>query len=185
VPAQDDALTSDQWSVFPPSTPALRGHPRRCVPIPGTAAPSPLLWEPGTTRHHHPRRCTSFGPPLATPSSRRTDGDSSGRRLRHYPRTAPGQAQDSSRHPARRKIRQDDHQLRGTVHHTSIRSLELCCTTVNHLPLVYKGGVGPLAAGGRGIATHLHPFRLHHDIGSSPQSNLRDLEALPPLPPRL
>jgi hypothetical protein len=28
-------------------------------------------------------------------------------------------------------------------------------------------------------------FRLHHDIGTLPQSNLRDLEALPPLPPSL
>jgi hypothetical protein len=32
---------------------------------------------------------------------------------------------------------------------------------------------------------HFHVFRLHHDIGTLPLSNLRDLEAFPPLPPHL
>jgi hypothetical protein len=44
-----------------------------------------------------------------------------------------------ARHDARRgEIRQDDHQLHGVVHHTTICSLELCGTVVNRLPLAYK-----------------------------------------------
>jgi hypothetical protein len=158
APARDDAVTSDQWSASPPSAPALRGHPHRCVPISGTAASSPVLWEPKTTRHHHPRRCTSFGPPSATPSSRRTDDDSSGRHPLHYPRTAPGQAQDSPRRPARSKIRQDDHQLRGTVHHTATRSLELCRMIVNRLPLAYKRRSRSLGHRGTRDSDTLAPF---------------------------
>jgi hypothetical protein len=51
---------------------------------------------------------------------------------------APGQAQDSPRHPARSNIRQDGHPLHGVVHHTTTCSLELCGTIVNRLPLAYK-----------------------------------------------
>jgi hypothetical protein len=36
------------------------------------------------------------------------------------------------------EIRQDDYQLRGIVHHTTICSLELCGIVVNHLPLAFK-----------------------------------------------
>jgi hypothetical protein len=35
-------------------------------------------------------------------------------------------------------------------------SLELCGMIVNRLPLAYKGGGGPLAAGGRRMAADLH-----------------------------
>jgi hypothetical protein len=35
TPAQDNAVTSDQWSASPPSPPALCGHPRRCAAILG------------------------------------------------------------------------------------------------------------------------------------------------------
>jgi hypothetical protein len=41
VPAHDGAVTSYQWSTFPPSPPALCGHAHHCGAIPGTAAPSP------------------------------------------------------------------------------------------------------------------------------------------------
>jgi hypothetical protein len=64
-------------------------------------------------------------------------------------------------------------------------ALALCDTIVNHLPLAYKGRRGSPDRGGRLIAAYLHVFRLHRDIGTLPQSNLRDLEASPPLPSRL
>jgi hypothetical protein len=72
---RDGVVTSDQWSASPPSPSALCGHPRRCATIPGTAAPSPALWEPGTTRHRHARCCASSSLPSAAPSSQRTDGN--------------------------------------------------------------------------------------------------------------
>jgi hypothetical protein len=69
APARDGAMTLDQWSASPPSPPPLCGHPRRCATIPGTATPSPAMWEPGTTRHRHTRCCASSGLSSAAPSS--------------------------------------------------------------------------------------------------------------------
>jgi hypothetical protein len=78
VPTQDNALTSDQWSVSPPSPPALCGHPHHCATIPGIAAPSPALRKPGRTRHRHARCCAPYGLLSVSPSSQRTDGDQTG-----------------------------------------------------------------------------------------------------------
>jgi hypothetical protein len=75
APARDGAVTSDQWSASPTSSLALCGHPRQCATIPGTAAPSSVLWEPGTTRHCHTYSCASSGLPSAAPSSQHTDCD--------------------------------------------------------------------------------------------------------------
>jgi hypothetical protein len=75
APTQDCAVTSDQRSASPPSPLALCSHPRRCATIPGTAAPSLMLWEPGMTRHHHARCCAPYGLPSAAPSSLRTVDD--------------------------------------------------------------------------------------------------------------
>jgi hypothetical protein len=72
--AMDNAVTSNQWSASLLSPLALCGHPRRCANIPGTAAPSPVLWEPGTTRHRHARCCAPYDLPLVAPSSQHTDG---------------------------------------------------------------------------------------------------------------
>jgi hypothetical protein len=69
APAQDNAVTSGQWSVSPPSPPALCGHPRRCATIQGTATPSPVLWELEMTRHRHARYCVTSSPLSAQPSS--------------------------------------------------------------------------------------------------------------------
>jgi hypothetical protein len=86
------------------------------------------------------------------------------------------QKQDSPRRPPTPR--------RCTLYRTC--SLELCGMIVNHLPLAYKRRRRfPGRGGNDGQHTHLHAFRLHRDIGILPQSNLRDLEALPPLPPRL
>jgi hypothetical protein len=79
--------------------------------------------------------------------------------------------------PARSKILQDNHQLCDTVCHAAI-----CSTRASPSPI--KGGGDPLTAGGGGgrrIAAHLHISAHIHDIVISPQSNLRDLEASPPL----
>jgi hypothetical protein len=97
APAPDNVVTSDQWSASLPSPPALCGHPRRCATIPGTAAPSSALWEPGTTRHRHARCCASYGLPSAKPSSQRTDDDRTGSPHATTLEAAPRRVQDSPR----------------------------------------------------------------------------------------
>jgi hypothetical protein len=186
TPALDNAMTLDQKSVSPPSPPALCGHPRHCVTIPGTAAPSPTLWEPGTTRHRHDRRCASTGLPSAAPSSQCTDGNQTGSSHTATLEAAPERVQGSPRRPTGARF------VRTTINSTVLytippyASLELCDTIVNRLPLAYKRRRrSPSRGRGRTDSGTLARFRLHHDIGTSPQSNLRDLEASPPLPPRL
>jgi hypothetical protein len=48
---------------------------------------------------------------------------------------------------------------------------------VNRLPLVYKRRGRSPGRGGTADSTRLHALHLHHDIGISPQSHLRDLGA--------
>jgi hypothetical protein len=174
--------------VSPPSSSALCGYPHRCVAIPSTTTPSPSLWEPGTTRHRHPRHCTPSGLPSATPSSRRTDGDSSGKHPRSHPRSRFWASIGLATTPAGSEIRRDDQQLHSIVHHTAICRLELCGTIVNRLPLGLEKEESvpwPRGGGAKTYCCTLAFSRLHHDIGTLPQSNLKDLEASPPLPPRL
>jgi hypothetical protein len=106
APARDGAVTSDQWSASPPSPPALCGHPRRRDTIPGTIAPSPVLWEPGATRHCHSRCCASYDLSSVEPSSQRTDGDRTGSPHATTLEAALGRVQDSPRRwPGARFVR--------------------------------------------------------------------------------
>jgi hypothetical protein len=99
APAQDGVVTSEQRSVSPPSLLALCEHPCHCATIPGTAASSPALWEPGVTRHHHTRCYASSGLPSAEPSSQRTDGDQTRSSHAATLEAAPGRVQDLPRCP--------------------------------------------------------------------------------------
>jgi hypothetical protein len=177
-------LPRAQWSASSPSPSALCGHPHHCAAIPSTAMPSPSLWEPRTTRRCHPRHCT---PPAfrQLPSRRRTDDDSSGRRPHSHTRSRSWAGTGFATTPAGGEICQDDQQLRVTAHHTAICSLRIVRRDCKPPPLVYKRRGRSPGRGGGGRAAHLCIFRLHHDIGTRTQSNPRDLEASPPLPPRL
>jgi hypothetical protein len=126
APALDNAVTSDQWSASPPSPPALCGHLRCCATIAGTAAASPTLWEPGTTRHHHARCCASYGLPSAAPSSQLTDGDQTGNSHTATLEAAPGRVQDSPRRPARARF------VRTTINSTTF------VTTPSEIILYYR-----------------------------------------------
>jgi hypothetical protein len=97
---------------------------------------------------------------------------------------APGQAEDSIRRPLGARFVMTT--INSTVLYTipPYVALELYDTIVNCLPLAYKRRGQSPGRGGRRIVAHLHVFRLHHDIGTSPQSIVRDLET-PLLPPRL
>jgi hypothetical protein len=171
--ARDDAVTTDQWSASPPSSSALCGHPCHCTTIPSTAAPSPTLWEPRVTRHRHDRYCMTSNPPSAWPSSWHTDDDQTRGFHSATLEVAPGRAQDSPRRSARSKIRQDDQQLHDTTHHTAIRSLELCGTIVNCLPLAYKRRGRSPGRGGmtesRILARFLSSPRYWHSASIKPQ----------------
>jgi hypothetical protein len=94
----------------------------RCATIPSTAAPSPVLWEPGTTRHHHPRHWASSGLPSATPSNQQTDGNQSGRHPHSHPRSRSWVGTGLATTPAGSDIHQDDHQLHDVVCHTAMCS---------------------------------------------------------------
>jgi hypothetical protein len=86
---------------------------------------------------------------------------------------APERAQDSPRRSARSEIRQDDQQLHDTAHHTAIRSLELCDTIVNRLPLAYKRrrrSPGRRGTTNSRVLTHFPPSpRYWHSASIKPQ----------------
>jgi hypothetical protein len=76
--AQDDTVMTDQWGTSPPSPSILCGHPRHHDAIPGTATPSPMLWEYRATRRRHAGCYAPYGLPSGAPSDQRTDDDQTG-----------------------------------------------------------------------------------------------------------
>jgi hypothetical protein len=89
---------------------------------PGTAAPSPTMWEYGATRRCHASCYAPYGFPSAAPSSQRTDDDRAGSSHAATLEAAPGRMQGTPRRSARSKIRQDDRLLHDAVHHTATRN---------------------------------------------------------------
>jgi hypothetical protein len=178
---QDNTMTSGQreWSF--PSLSALCGHPRHYNITPGTVTTSPTLLE--RARMGRLPLCL-VRPPVTAPSSRPTGG---GRTANLYTTTleaAPVRAQDSPRRPNRSEIRQDGRQLRGTARHpfTCRRTVRHACKLLSPWPI--KGGVAPQPQRTTD-SNHMHAFLPHHDIGTCLNQYLWDLEARPPLPPRL
>jgi hypothetical protein len=109
APAWDGAVTSGQQGAFPPSLPALCGHPGHFSVIPGTV-------EARDDRHHHTRHCASSDPPSAQPSSRRTDGNQT-RSSRATTVEAAPESQDSPRRPPEARFSR-----------TTINSTTLCAS---------------------------------------------------------
>jgi hypothetical protein len=184
ITTQNCTTTSGRRGRSSPSLSALCGHPRHCSATPGTATTSPMLLERTGTGCRHARHCTSYGPPLTAPSNRPAG---SGRTASLYAITlkvAPVRAQDKPRRPNRSEIRQDGHQLRGTARHASTRRRIVwhACKLLSPWPI--KGRAVPQPWGITN-SDHTHAFRLHHDIGTCINQYLWDLEARPPLPPRL
>ena len=105
---------------------------------------------------------------------------------RYYPRSRSWTDTGVTTTPARSKIRQDGHRIAGTVRHAATPCLKPCGMTVNRLPLVYKRRRrSPGRRERTSLLTRIHPLAHSLDIGTSPQSSSRDLEAFPPLPPSL
>jgi hypothetical protein len=172
--------------VFSVTSGPVRPSPpvRRYATIPGTADTSPALWElrrwdvatPAVVQHLIPHQP---GPRIDVRMPIRQELQ------RYYPRSHPWTSIGATTTPARGKIHQDDHWITAIVRHATTQRLKPCDTTVNHLPLVYKRrGRSPSRWGG-GTDSSLTRFSAFtYDIGTLPQSNLRDLEASP-LPPCL
>jgi hypothetical protein len=136
-------MTSSRRERSSPSLSTLYGHSRPCSATPRTAATTPALFEHTGIGRRHTRRCTSYGPPLAAPSSLSVDDDQT---ANHYATTleaAPVRAQDTPRRHDWNEIRQDGHQLHGTAHHASTRRriVRHACKSLSPWPI--KGRVIP------------------------------------------
>jgi hypothetical protein len=160
-------------------SPPLPHHAEHCDDI-------PMLLECTGTRRRHDRHCAVYGPPVDdTLESARGGGPTTN----HYVATleaAPVRAQDMPRRLDWSRIRQDGRQLRGTTHHASTRRKIVwhACKLLPPWPI--KGGAVPHRRGqGTMDNNHPHALRLLLDIGICINQYLWDLEARPPLPPRL
>jgi hypothetical protein len=137
-----------------------------------------------TEIHRQHIRYAPYGLPLAAPSSQCTDDDSM--ETPTPPPSKPLLGGHRARHDAPTEAR---------FARTAVHSVVLCtipphvARTVRHtckLPPLWhiKGGVVPWPQGDeRGHSPHA--FFLHHDIGTCVNQYLWDLEARPPIPPRL
>jgi hypothetical protein len=181
---QDYAVMSGQRDWSPPSLSILCGQPRRPNTILGTALPSPTLWGYVATRRRHASYCAPYGLPSATPSRQCTDDESM-----ETP-TPPPLKPLLGGHRARHDASTEARFARTTVH------CVVLCTIPPHVartvwhtcklppPWPIKGGAVPWPQGDeRGHSPHA--FCLHHYIGTYLNQYLSDLEARPPLPPRL
>jgi hypothetical protein len=141
-------VTSGRREQSSPSLSTLCGHPRHCRATPGTATTSPTLLDRMGTGPRHTRHCTSYGPPLTSPSSRPVSGGRTTSLCAATLEVAPVRAQDTPRRPNRTKIRQDGHQLCGTVRHASTRRriVRHACNLLSPWPI--KGRVIPQPQGG-------------------------------------
>jgi hypothetical protein len=74
APARDNAVTSGQWELSPPSPSALCDHPRHRDAIPTIASPYPTMWKHAAIGHRHARYCASHGLMSTAPSNPHTDG---------------------------------------------------------------------------------------------------------------
>jgi hypothetical protein len=177
-------VTSGQRERSSPSLSTLYGHPRHCSATSGTATTSPTLLERTGTGRRHAHHCTSYRSPLTAPSNRPAGGSRTASLYATTLEVAPIRAQDTPRCPNRSKIRQYGRQLRGTARHASTRRRIVRHTCKLLSPLPVKGRAIP-SRRGTTDSDHTHAFRLHHDIGTCLNQYPWDLEARPPLPPRL
>jgi hypothetical protein len=141
-----------------PSPPLLR-HAAHCYNHSNTI-------EHAGTGRRHTCHCSSYGPLSMAPSSLLEATP-----VNHYASTleaAPVRAQDAPRRHDWNQIRQDGHQLYGTVHHTATRIEIVQCACKLLPPWPIKGGAAPELQGtvtGRRTAS-LTRSPPSHDIGT-------------------
>jgi hypothetical protein len=160
-------------------SPPLPHHAGHCDDIPT------LLGRAGTRRRHNGHCATHGSLVNGTLKSVHYGGQSTNRYTATLEAT-PVRAQDALRRLNPSRIRQDGRQLRDTTRHTSTRReiVRHACKLLPPWPI--KRGAVPQPRGhGTTDSNHLHALRLLHDIGTCLNQYLWDLEARPPLPPRL
>jgi hypothetical protein len=170
--------------VSPPSPSALCGHPCYHDTILSTAAPSQRCGSMGRQDATTP---TVVRPPAFRQPDPRNDACTT---TREEAPTPPPSKPLLNGYRARHDVLLEARFARTAVYSTTLYTIPPhVIRTVLHdckPPLAYiKSGRSPGRGGTTMDSAHLHAFRLHHDIGTKPQSNLRDLEVLPPLPPCL
>jgi hypothetical protein len=156
-------------------------HPRPCSATPGTATTTPALLStrgrdaatpatvPRTDRRQQLPRARLKAPrPTTTPSPSKPPLFKY--ETRHDDKTGARAARTAANFPA--------------LHAIPPHVAKQCGMPVNHPSLVYKRKVIPLAAGDIGDDTS-HTRSFFHDIGTRLNHSTWDLEATPPLPPRL
>jgi hypothetical protein len=160
-------------------SPPLPHHARRCGDI-------PVLLGRTETRHRHNGHCATYRPPVNGTLKLAHHGGRSTNYCATALEAAPVRAPDAPRCLNESGIRQDGRQLRNTVRHTSTRIeiVQHACKLLPPWPI--KGGATPQPRqtrddGQQSLTRYPPSPRYWH----SPQSNLWDLEATPPLPPRL
>jgi hypothetical protein len=184
VTTQGYAVTSGRRERSSPSLSTLCGHLRHCSATPGTVTTSSTLLECTGTGRHHDRHCAAYGPPV---DGTLEPAHGSGQTTNHYAatlETPPVRAQNVPRRPNWSRIRQDGRQLLGTARHASThwKIVRHACKLLPPWPI--KGGAVPQPQGTTD-SDHPHALRLHYDIGTCLNQYLLDLEARPPLLPRL
>jgi hypothetical protein len=113
---QDSAVTRGERSTSPPSPPTQCGHSQPCTAIPSAVEPSPAPWKP----------CSDGGASMSAPVQHkcprqqdpRTDVRTTTRRgyRPDYPRSYSPASAKATLTLVRTRIRQDIHQIAGTVH---------------------------------------------------------------------
>jgi hypothetical protein len=172
-------------SVIPVAVNPVRPSP----PLPHHAGhydDIPTLLERAGTRHRHDCHYAAYGSPvngtLESAHGRRPNDQP----LRRHPRDRSCMSTGRTTTPRLGRIRQDGRQFRGTARHGSTRTKIVRHTCKLLPPWPIKGGavLQPRGHGTTG-SDHPHALRLHHDIGTCLNQYLWDMEAWPPLPPRL
>jgi hypothetical protein len=186
VLTQGHAVTLGWRDRSSPSLSTLCDHPRHCSTTPDTVATSRRCWDARRDKTSPQRPlCHVRAPVNGTLESAHYGGQSTNR-YTATPEAAPIRAHDAPRHLNRSGICQDGRQLHGDARHTSTRReiVRHACKLLSPWPI--KGGAVPQPQGG-GMTdnNHSHSLRLPHDIGTRLNQYLWDLEAAPPLPPRL
>jgi hypothetical protein len=185
---QDHAVTSGQRDRPSPSLSTLCNHPRHCCTTPGTVTTSRCCW--GTRGQDVATTATvsRTGLPSTTPSNRLTTTASQPTTtpLLCNPRSRSCTSTGRTRLLNQGRIRQDGRQLHDTARHTAT-----CREIVRHAckspsPWPIKGRAIPQSRGhGTTNINHSYVLCLPDDIGTRLNQYLWDLEATPPLPPRL
>jgi hypothetical protein len=176
TPARDGTVTSGQWERSLPSS-ALCDHPGHCTTTPDAV-------EHAAMGHRHASHFALYGLTAMSPRIPTRTA------LERATSTAPPSKLLLETHKTRHDATPEARFARTTVYSVALYAMPLhvgkivwhTCKLL--LPWPIKGEAVPQPRGTMD-SNRTYAFRLHHDIGTCLNQYLWDLEARPPLPPRL